>query len=116
MAKHGGLTHVTDQTYEFFTVLYAETCKVHTLGGLSVHGCELFDNTMELLLNNESLWNAFYGIFPNFDPNHDEDLYDAALMSLFEDITRLFVYVCHNNLRKKFKSHHRIQKSQSLRA
>ena len=51
--------------------------------GKLVHGCDLFDHTMELLLNNESLWNAFYGIFTHFENNHDDDLYYAALMSLF---------------------------------
>lgn len=114
LAKHGGPTHVADQTW-ICNCIIPETCEVHTLGSSSIHGCDLFDHTMELLLNNESLWNAFYGIFANFNNNND-DLYYAALMSLFQDITPQFVYMGHNNLWKKFKSYHRIQKSKSLLA
>lgn len=92
----GGLTHVTDQTFEFFSLLFTETNKLETMKNLTMHGSGLYNYSYNTLVESEVLWPSFFNIFPGGDQDllsDSDDVCDSNIMSLFEDLVKQFLSV-----------------------
>ena len=108
----GGLTHVTDQVFEFFFQLETNRMKLHNMIQLAIHSSKILCVTTTDLLDDIDLRSLFEALFDDMI-ERDED----AIQFLYEKLVQKFMTVANNEFRKyvlekigKIKKHaHRME-------
>ena len=118
-----GLTHINDETFEFFTILYKKVMLYEHFDYLHIYGDDLINVIRQILYNDDDLMKMWFHLFNNAnckdDPkDEDDDLLALVTTSfqleLYYLITMYFLKIAHSEMLLKFKETVK-EKKQALR-
>ena len=92
----GGLTHITDGTFELFIEIEKERAKLQTISNGLLQGADVVKNTYLSLLMNQHLKDTLYENLPTGLTENTE-----AIQMLWELLLAKYVPVCNNTYRKQ---------------
>ena len=113
-----GLTHITNEAYEFFLLLASKASALDNIQNLHRHGSKLFLMVFTNLQNDEVLlqkWFALFSLLSADSLTEDEDDLMSSLVLLFEEIVHHYLKIVHATLRKNFKETASVKKTKALR-
>jgi len=90
-----GLTHVTDETFEFFMCLETKRIALHSVNMARQHKSNTLSISFKELKRDVELYMKFRAIFSDFNSSDKN-----AIKSLFEDILQGYMIVANNQFRK----------------
>ena len=95
-----GLTHITDDCYEFFHRLCSKSLDIHNMQSLHQHGENLHGISLAQMLSDMELFEDFYMMFCTELPYHHR--IEIIVHSLFSAVVKLFLATLTDQLRKDF--------------
>ena len=114
-----GLTNITDKAYGFFMELVEIIARLENTGSLQVYGPALPDHVKSQILHDSKLYESWVANFQSCKVTYDKPIGSndevakclenvlqnvECIDSIFTDVTKSFLNVYHNELRRKYMS------------